>query len=347
MKLVTKFALSCSAIITLSLPAFAGVTVNSPSNDADVSSPFTLSASAAVCSSKGVVSMGYSFDSSSDTTVVHDQSIDKQVPVAAGTHILHVKAWAPHGRSCVKDVKIHVAGGTTSSDASSARGMIPSHADTVSSIEALGGWQGTHDRGGPGSTSGSTKMVTSPSMFGSSRRFETSFRNAGDHRYSVVFSDDTNAKNFFYDAWVYLTNSADKLANIEMDVNQVMSNGNTVLIGLQCDGYTGNWAYNVNKGNASHPRPHWQSKGGTACNPRSWARNKWHHIQASFYRSDNGTVTYRSVWLDGKETKLNVQAFCGADLHWDPVINTQFQLDGMGKSGTVTAYLDHLTISMW
>jgi len=123
--------------------------------------------------------------------------------------------------------------------------------------------------------------------------------------------------------------------------------GKTVLIGFQCDGYTGKWAYNANHGSASNPKIAWVSKSGTSCNPRSWAQNKWHHVQASFYRSSGGTVTYHSIWLDGVETKLNVQQFAGADLNWDPVIVTQFQVDGLGSSGTVTAYLDSLSISAW
>jgi hypothetical protein len=88
-------------------------------------------------------------------------------------------------------------------------------------------------------------------------------------------------------------------------------------------------------------------KSGTSCNPRSWSQHTWHHVQATIYRSSTGTVTYESIWLDGKETKLNVQAFGAADLGWAPVIQTQFQVDGLGSSGTVTVYLDNLTVSAW
>jgi hypothetical protein len=345
MILAKKVTLTCASVVALSVPALAGVIVNSPANNTDVASTFKLSASASTCSSKSVVAMGYSFDSSSDTTVFDDQSIEASVSTSAGTHTLHVKAWAPNGVSCVKDVVINVKSGTVSSDTSDA--IVPSYAETVSSIEALSGWRASHDKGGPGSSTGSMSMVSSPSKYGSARKFVTSFEDAGDERYSVVFSDNVDAKNFFYDAWVYLTSSSSKLANLEMDVNVVMANGNTALIGFQCDGYTGNWAYNVNKGTTNSPRPHWQSKSGTSCNPRNWSQNRWHHVQASFSRDSSGNVTYHSIWLDGVETKLNVSAFCGANLGWDPVINTQFQVDGFGSSGTVTVYLDNLSISSW
>ena len=208
------------------------------------------------------------------------------------------------------------------------------------------GWQAAHDSGGQGSSSGSSSRVSSPSLYGTTRQFQTSFSNSGDERFSIPFSDDVNSKNFFYDAYVYLTSSASKLGNLEMDVNQVMANGQTVLVGVQCDGYSGHWAYTVNTGSASDVKPNWKSESGTSCNPRNWSRNNWHHVQFSFSRDDSGWITYHSVWLDGVESQLNESAFGGADLGWGPTINTQFQVDGIG-SGNVTVYLDNLTISRW
>ena len=334
--------LASAVTLTLSVPALAGVTVNSPVSNTDVTSPFTLSASAATCSSTSVTAMGYSFDSSSDTTVVSGQTIETSVASSTGAHTLHVKAWGPGGASCVKDVAI-----TVKASSASAEAVVPTNADSVSHIQALSGWKAEHDTGGPGSSSGSTSIVSSPSLYGSTREYKTSFTNSGDERYSKSFGDDTNAENLFYDAWIYLTSSSSKIANLEFDVNQVMPNGQTVLIGVQCDGYSGSWAYTVNTGSAGSPKPKWVGKSGTKCNPRSWSQYKWHHVQASFSRNSSGTITYHSVWLDGVETSLNVQAFGAADLGWAPIVNTQFQIDGLGSSGTVTAYLNNVTVSMW
>lgn len=338
MRLVT---LACSAVLTFSVPALAGVTVNSPVNNTAVSSPFSLSATAVTCSNQNVVSMGYSFDSSSDTTVIGGQTINASVSASTGTHTLHVKSWAPGGYSCVKDVAITVSA-TTSNSLS-----VPSGADIVSSIEALSGWTATHDTGGPGTSSGSMQMVSSPSMYGSARQFVTSFTNNGDERYALAFSDNIDATNFLYDVWVYLTSSSTMLANLEFDINQTMSNGETVLTGVQCDGWTGLWAYTVNTGSASSPKPKWVGKSGTSCNPRQWTQYKWHHVQATLSRDSSGYITYHSVWLDGVESALNVTVFGAADLKWGPVMTTQFQTDGYGSSGHVTAYVDNLTISAW
>jgi hypothetical protein len=327
-------------VLSLSLPAVAGVTVNSPSNNSDVSTSFKLNASAATCSSKSVTAMGYSFDSSSDTTEISNQSIDRNISASTGTHTLHVKAWSA-GHSCVTDVIVNVKAVSASAD------EVPSDAATVSNIETMSDWSAHHDTAGSGDASGATDVVSTPSKYGSARRFVTKFKNNGDERYSRNFSDDVESKNFFYDAWVYLNSTADHLANLEMDVNQVMANGKTVLVGMQCDGWTGNWAYTVNTGSASNVKPKWVSKSGTSCNPRSWTRDAWHHVQFSFSRDDSGNIQYKSVWLDGKKTAINESAFGAADLGWDPTIKTQFQVDGYGSDNSVTVFLDKLTISRW
>ena len=84
-----------------------------------------------------------------------------------------------------------------------------------------------------------------------------------------------------------------------------------------------------------------------SCNPRNWKQSMWHHVQVHFTRDDAGTIDYQTVWLDGVANQLKVKAFGAADLGWGPVINTQFQVDGFGSSGTITTYLDNLTISSW
>src|ERR1700722_5474938 len=114
MNIVKLLSISSSLIATLAVPAFAGVTVNSPANKADVASPFKLAADAASCSAQAVSAMGYSLDNSSDTTVVDGSSIDTSVLAGSGAHTLHVKAWGDNGSSCVTDVTITVTTAPTS-----------------------------------------------------------------------------------------------------------------------------------------------------------------------------------------------------------------------------------------
>ena len=338
-----KKFLSCSllfAAATITAPAFAAVSISSPGNGADVSSPFNLSADSSTCSGQPVSAMGYSFDSSSQTSTVSGTSINTQVGVGSGSHTLHVKSWGNQGASCVSDVTIHVSGGV--SDAA-----VPSGAEHVSSIQTLGNWQAQFDKatGGAGA-SGHMSMTGSPSRSGNARRFVTNYSKSGGERYNVSFGDDTQSTNFFYDVWVYLDGSAGNIGNLEMDMNQTMPNGHTAIFGFQCDGYTGTWDFTKNAGSATHPNDTWVHS-GQGCNVRSWGRNAWHHVQVSYSRNDSGYITYHSVWLDGKEQAINATVYSAFALGWGPTLLTNLQVDGLGSGGQVTVYVDNLTVSRW
>ncbi len=108
MNLIEKLSIGLSALAVLTGTAFAGVTISSPGNGAQVYSPFTLSADATKCSSQRVTSMGYSLDSSTQTTTVEGTSIEASVAASAGEHTVHVMAWGAKGASCVTDVAITV-----------------------------------------------------------------------------------------------------------------------------------------------------------------------------------------------------------------------------------------------
>ena len=331
-----KLSLTLFLLVMASIPAFAGVVVNSPANGADVSSPFTLSASAATCSSQPVSVLGYSLDSSPDTTTINSQTVDANVFAASGGHTVHVKAWGDQGAVCVSDVNVNVAADTA---------LVPSGATSVGSIQTMGNWQELHDGGTPGWSSGAMSMVSSPSNGGTARKFYTTFGSNGGERYHVSFSDDEAATNFVYDAWVYLTNDAGNIANIEMDLSQVMPNGQTVLFGFQCDGWTGTWDYNANWTGPAKPTNKWMHS-SAPCNPRSWGRNQWHHVQISYSRNEYGVATYHSVTLDGEKMAINATAPAAYALGWAPVLLTNFQVDGLGN-GANTVYLDNLVIYRW
>jgi hypothetical protein len=189
-------------------------------------------------------------------------------------------------------------------------------------------------------------VVNSPSVSGSAREFDTEFSNSGDERYSLSFSDDTSAQNFVYDVWVYITSSSNHIGNLEFDINQTMSDGKTVMFGIVCDGYTQHWAYTVNTGSDSNPRPRHATQNGTYCNPRAWTQYTWHHLQAYYSRDDSGYITYHSVWLNGSEFKMDETVFGKYALGWGPVINTQFQVDGLGSNHN-TIYLANLKVYRW
>jgi hypothetical protein len=79
-----------------------------------------------------------------------------------------------------------------------------------------------------------------------------------------------------------------------------------------------------------------------------WQTDVWHHVQISYSRDTSGNVTYKSVWLDGAEQSINATVPSTFALGWKMgVVQTQFQIDGLGASGHNTVYVDDLTISRW
>jgi hypothetical protein len=313
--------------------------ISSPVNGASVSSPFTLAASATICSSQTVTSIGYALDNGS-TTVDSGTSLSTELTAAAGAHTVKVTAWGNEGATCTASVSVDVT-----APAPSANSPVPSNAISVSSIEMLSGWQEQHDPATGATSSGTMSLVSSPALSGQSRQFNTTFTGSGGETYHISWGNDQSVQNFFYDGWVYLTDTAASIANLEVDMNQVVSDGDTIIYGVQCDGYSGTWDYTENAGSPSQPNDTWVHT-GAACNVRNWSRNTWHHIQTSYSRDNSGNVTYHSIWLDGTESKINATVPSAFALGWASVLLTNFQIDGLG-SGSNTVYLNQLTISRW
>lgn len=342
MNAAKKFSILFSALIPFAIPSQASVTVNSPMNGDTVDSPFHLSAIAVACSSQDVGQMGYSLDGSPDSTIFDGTSIEAQVQSSSGPHTVHVKAWTSTGAVCVTDVNVTVK---VSAGNGKGESVVPSYATTVSNLQSMRNWVASGDKGAVGHSSGSTTLVSSPAIHGPSRRFVTHYSGSGDERYSLNFGDDRTATNFFYDAWVYLTDSANDVANVEMDMNQVVEDGQTIIMGVQCDGYTGTWDFTLNEGTAKRQKDHWaHSRAG--CNPRSWSKNAWHHVQAFYSHNGAGKVTYHTVWLDGVAHPINATVYSAFALGWGGDLITNFQVDGRG-SGSNTVYIDSLTVSRW
>jgi len=316
--MMRKIALFLLVPAVSAVPAAAGVIVYSPANNASVSSPFKLSAYSNWCGSQSVATTGYSLDSSTSTTTFESQTIDTSVSVSSGGHTLHVKAWGSGGAVCVTDVAINV---TSSSS------VVPSYASSNSSLQTMGNWIKAHDSGTPGTSSGWMNIVSSPSMSGAARQFATSYTNYGGERYSVSFNDDASAHNFELDMWVYLQYPSNGVQILELDLNQVLSNGQTILYGFQCNGWSSTWDFSTNKGSASSPRPHWVNT-SAYCNPHSWGTNQWHHVKMLYSRNDSGWVTYKTVTLDGKVYNIWVTTFSAYALGWGPSLIANVQVDG-------------------
>jgi hypothetical protein len=120
----------------LSIPAFAAVSVTSPVNGAQVTSPITVVARASTCSSQPTVAMGYSVDYG-PTTIVQAPAISALALAGNGLHVLHVKCWGVHGSADVVDAPITVVSPSS----------VPANVTVAGNLQLSPGWTGNNDPG--------------------------------------------------------------------------------------------------------------------------------------------------------------------------------------------------------
>ncbi len=234
--------------------------------------------------------------------------------------------------------------GSGSSGSGGVPSSIPSYAAASADLDTASNWQGEHDSGTPGGSKGSTVFPATTPLYDDAREFYMTYSGRGGERWHNSFRNDSSSTHFVLDTYVYVVNP-DQLANLELDLNQVMSNGQTVIFGTQCSTYSGTWewTYSANGGF------HWHSS-NVPCKTTDWAANTWHHIQIGFHRDNSGYVTHDWVEFDGVHS-----AFTGAggssarSLGWakgSQIMN--IQMDGFSKSGgTITAYFHKTTFYEW
>ena len=172
------------------------------------------------------------------------------------------------------------------------------------------------------------------------REFYMTYSQRGGVRWHISFANDTKATHFVYDTYIYIVDPA-QVANIELDMNQVMSDGRTVIFGTQCSVYSKTWEYTLVAGGT-----HWHPS-NVPCNPQSWAAKTWHHVQIASHRDDKGNVSYDWVNVDGVHSEFNHATGNSAEpLGWQKgTLLINFQLDGASKdSGTITAYAHNVTV---
>ncbi len=222
---------------------------------------------------------------------------------------------------------------------------IPANAVSSGALDASPNWQWNHDPGTPGSSQGSTVYpITGLSPDGAARQYAMNYSGYGGEIYHLSFANDTVSTHFIYDAYVYVADPA-QLGNLEMDMNQVLADGRTVIFGTQCSSYSKTWEYTE----VANGGTHWYAS-NIPCNPQKWAANTWRHIQIASHRDAAGNVTYDWVGVDGVYTDFqNATGNSALSLGWaHGVLLLNFQIDGALKtSGAETIYTDKLQIYRW
>jgi hypothetical protein len=334
-RVVPATAMAAVLIVALTTSMSAQISITSPLDGSTKAMPIWLRANVSECNGNSNMTLfGYSIDSSpfitpgkSNNTI---DSIDYRLS-SPGTYLIHFKAWSQSGECTTADSTVTVTGPTTTSD---------------SAVLADSNWKWTFDTGTTGSASGTTTYpVASPAQDSQSRQFSMSYTNGGGMRGSTAYANDINATHFIYDTYVYLTNPAN-VQNIEMDTNQVWNqNGDVMILGLQCAGGSKTWEFTTNVSAKTHWNP-----SNVPCNPQTWSANTWHHVQLITHTDGTGNVFYDSVILDGLKSDFsNAYGNSSYSLRWSPTgeLILNFQLDGKGASGSITAYADGMTMIRW
>jgi hypothetical protein len=337
----------------LSRPALASdVTVASPISGTHLSSPVWIRAHNIGCEGVPPSAFGYSIDNSS-TVFRGETPYDIDVPhqaIAAGTHIVHFKSWTARGACPVVNTQFIVGSGSPSAPPPStppppSSGGIAANAISSGDLDRKEPWGMIHDGGTPGTSKGSTVFPATTPVYDDARKFFMTYTNRGGERWYRFVAGDKKATHFVLDAYVFLPNPSQVL-NLELDINQSMANGETVLLATQCAGIegVGRWEAAYTSGKYDH---WWAS--GPKCDPRTWKANVWHHIQIGMHRDANGVVTHDWVDFDGVHHPWGYTHLAAHFLGWAPgTINTQFQIEGTNKtSGSATAFVHKLTVYRW
>ena len=340
------FAILCGAL--LSSAAFASnVTVASPINGSHVASPIWVRAHNIGCDGVPPSAFGYSIDGSA-TIVRGETPYDIDVAhqaIGAGTHIIHFKSWTARGACPVVNTQFTVGGGSTTPPSPPTSGGIAANAKSSGDLTAKEPWNQIHDGGTPGTSRGSTVFPATTPVYDDARKFYMTYTNRGGERWYRFVAGDSKPTHFVLDTYVLLPNPSQVL-NLELDINQSMANGETVLLATQCAGIdgVGRWEATYTAGKLDH---WWAS--GPACNPRTWKANVWHHIQIGMHRDASGIVTHDWVTFDGTYHAWGYKHLAAHFLGWAPgTINTQVQVEGSNKtSGSATIFLHKLTIYRW
>jgi hypothetical protein len=213
--------------------------------------------------------------------------------------------------------------------------VIPFGALTTGILDAYDDqpWKSTHDADSEGGTKseGTTTYINAVE----GRNFKVTYEGKySGHRFSLWCADDADSLNWCYDLEVRFA-KPDEIRNMELDINQVLDDGRTVIYDCQC--VPNGWEVDCWKET--------RAKG----NPQQWGTG-WHHVRIFCSRSADGNVTnWIGVEFDGAWRNFNYPPGNRAlELGWDEkriVIN--FQLGSAKDSGVMEAWARNIQVWRW
>jgi Bacterial Ig-like domain (group 2) len=221
-------------------------------------------------------------------------------------------------------------------------------ATSSGNLDGARNWKAVHDSATSGESMGSSVYPVTTPPYDDARQFYMTYSDRGGERFSLSFGSSVSVTHFLYDTYIYFVNPS-QVQNVELDINQVMSNGQTVIFGTQCSSNSGTWEYTTAITDDGDRKSHWNAS-SIPCNPKTWTANSWHQVQIASSRDSSGNVTYDWVTLDGATSNfVNATGPSALSLGWAVGdLSLNFQLDGANEaSGSITAYIEDLTIYGW
>lgn len=312
----------------LSIASFAGVTVSSPANNANVGTSAHFVASAASPYAP-INAMSVNIDS---VNVYHVKggSLDVTLPLAAGSHRVYVKAWdnLDHYFDQILTVNAGVTGGAV----------------TISDIQNMTGWDSCSSCAGKGGTGFDvlhtlTQGITSPSLDGETADFFLGGTSATPYANALFFKRLTpaaTANNFKLDFYFYVKD-ATVVQGLEMDIFYSRGGKKNFFL-TECDSrgtYAGTWQVS----NAVIDT--WQHT-GLPCHVNSYA---WNHVVLQFYRNPDGSTRFVSVSMNGDMHYVNRDYPAKNVTSFE--MNPAIQLDGDSKQDNYHIWVDKMSVTYW
>ncbi len=343
---VGKLLLGVCLFAVVSLPAFAGVTVTSPSSSTSTS-PVHFVATATTSCGKGISAMGIYTAPGVLAYKVNGSSLNTNLNMGNGTYNVVVQEWDNCNGYAKKALTLKVTG--------SSGGKV------FSNLQKSGGWTGyallppafgictTCTSGGSKAKWSWTQNVSSPSLSGASTK---AAYNGGSIQWADIlwnnhligdFSSqglpDTKKTlvptlhNFTYDVYFWVGNVNNSQA-LEFDINQFVG-GKSYIWGHECRIEGGHQWDTWNNGAAK-----WVPS-GIACNPIS---NAWNHLTINVQRTSDNHLLFKTITLNGKTATLNRYDTPTSRPSWYGV-TINYQMDSDKYKTPYPVYLDKLTFT--
>jgi hypothetical protein len=325
-----------AAFLTLSVPAAAvNVTVSSPDNYSQVSSPFPLSASAT--SSYTITGWQVYLDGRSVYSAGQTNSINTRITGSPGTHQLVTRAWDSTGAYGSVYEQITITSGGGGDDLPDP----PSWAIVYNNIQNRSNWHWCHDPGCAGGSGSGTywmaQFQSSPSRSGSSMEFFNSGVWANALWWQKLGAHN-GVHNFLWDFYIYLDSHSQNAGQaLEFDAFQFVG-GYNYMIGSQCNYGAGRWdIWNAASG-------HWEH---TSISCPKFSPNSWHHIQ--WYMTTNTSAhqyTFVTLVVDGHSAPVNLTRSAEHN-GWSDNLGVQWQLDVNSTGQGYHEWVDNVTLTIW